>query len=174
MLDELGEPETSKLLSLFTCPINPDVESFLHNNAIMFEGRDTTRTYLMISDAGEIYAFFSLATKELTLLNTNLSKTTVKKIHGANKHAERVPAFLIGQIAKNHSITDNPIRLRDILNEAYGMITLAKEIIGGRVVILECEDNDKLISMYVNHGFTRIDISNSQDSLVTLYKLIIH
>ena len=33
---ELGEEAAKKLLSSFSCPLNPDVEYFLHNTAIEF------------------------------------------------------------------------------------------------------------------------------------------
>lgn len=75
---------------------------------------------------------------------------------GISKDRQRIPAFLIGQIGKNASIDENPMTLRIILDEIYGVIAAAKALIGGRIVFLECENKPKLINHYQKHGFTLI------------------
>lgn len=39
---------------------------------------------------------------------------------------------------------------------------------GGRVVILECEDNEKLIALYEKHGYKLLEIVKVDD-LKTMY-----
>lgn len=53
---------------------------------------------------------------------------------------------------------DNPISLNFILNEIYAVLSDVKALIGGRIIILECEDNKKLLDLYIRHGFTLIEI----------------
>lgn len=36
LLAELGEERTSEILSAFECPLNPDVQSFLREKALLF------------------------------------------------------------------------------------------------------------------------------------------
>lgn len=108
--------------------------------------------------------------RELLLESSNISKAEVKRLDGFNKNAERVQAFLIGQIGKNFSISNNPIKLSDILEEVYSVFSQARELIGGRVVFLECENNDKLIELYSRHKFKLLNTEPQDDSgLLTMY-----
>ncbi len=156
--------------------MNCDVEKFLTSStkAIRFEQTNNARTYLILNDNGEILAYFSLSFKELILDNAKISKTKIQQLDGISKKAERIKAFLIGQIGKNTSIINNPISLKLILNEIYAVLSEAKALIGGRIIILECENNKNLIQLYQRHGFTLIETENNCPySLRTLYIHII-
>ncbi|WP_099073896.1 acetyltransferase [Proteus alimentorum] len=142
--------------------------------AIRFEQTSNARTYLILNDSGEILAYFSLSFKELTLDNVKISKTKRQQLDGISRKAEKIKVFLIEQIGKNTSILDNPISLNFILNEIYAVLSDVKALIGGRIIILECEDNKKLLDLYIRHGFTLIEIEkNSSSTLRTLYIHII-
>ncbi|MBC8798345.1 acetyltransferase [Shewanella algae] len=160
------------MLSSFTCPKNADVESFLHNKAIDFERRDAARTYLLVSQNGDILAYFSLSFKELQLNGTSLSGAQVKKLDGFSKRAERVKAYLIGQIGKNYSVVPNPINLECILDEVYMVIDEARALLGGRAIILECENTRRLIELYQTQGFKLIHTTSNEKGLVTMYTVV--
>lgn len=160
----------------FSCPPNPDVESFLLNKdkGIRFENTSISRTYLIIDDdTGDILAYFSISFKEITLDTSNISKSLIKRLDGINKRAETLKVYLIGQIGKNFSVNNNPIKLDNILNEIYNVISQAQALIGGRVIILECENQPKLIALYERHGFKLIETTNRSDSLLTMYTSVI-
>lgn len=118
---------------------------------------------------GDLLAYFSVSFKELVLQGTGLSKTKVRSLDGISKNAERIRSFLIGQLGKNTAIKDNPIGLTDILNEAYAVFAAAKQLIGGRIVILECENIPELIAYYESHGFSMIETVTGESYLRTLY-----
>ncbi|MBK1779973.1 hypothetical protein JHL22_01945 [Advenella sp. WQ 585] len=93
---------------------------------------------------------------------------------GISKNAGRIRAFLIGQIGKNTAVASNPISLENILSEIYAVISAAKELIGGRIIILECEDSEDLIKLYERHGFTLIATLDPQQSrLRSMYTHVI-
>ena len=71
----------------------------------------------------------------------------------------------------NFAIENNEINLNYLLQEICTIISIAKDLIGGRTIILECENIDSLIRLYENHGFTRINIE-SPDELITMYSHI--
>jgi len=153
----------------FTCPRNIDVETFLKNKAIRFEKTGTSRTYLILNNEnGEILGYFSLSFKSLALDTSKISATQVKRLDGISKHAKNIKVFLIGQIGKNSQIENNPLSLKIILSEIYGVIAQVQSLIGGRVIVLECEDHPRLINLYESHGYKVIDITE-QESLKTLY-----
>jgi hypothetical protein len=173
LLREFGEDETLKLLSSFRCCRNPDVEDFLTqpSKAIRFEKTANARTYLVIDDAtAKILGYFSVSFKELLLEDTVLSKSRIKQLDGISKNAERIRAFLIGQIGKNTGLEKNPVNLLKLLDEVYSVVSAAKALVGGRIIILECEDSPKLIELYERQGFTLIDLADDAEStLRTMY-----
>ncbi|WP_244922693.1 acetyltransferase [Xenorhabdus cabanillasii] len=166
----LGADKTMEYLHSFSCPANQDVESFLHFKSIRFEKADATRTYLILDKVGIILAYFSLTFKELPTHNLALSKSKIKKLNGISNNANSLKVYLIGQIAKNFSLKENPIKLKDILTPIDIIIEKAQYLIGGRVIILECQNKQKLINLYESHGFKTIPTKTKgeSDSLITM------
>lgn len=129
---------------------------------------------MILDDDGQILAYFSLSLKEIHLNQDNekpISKNLRKRLDGICKNSDRVNAYLIGQVGKNDSIKDNPINLDLILEEAYTIIDKANQLVGGRVIILECEKAEKLVSLYQRNGFD-ILIDNPAERLITMYTFV--
>ena len=57
---------------------------------------------------------------------------------------EPLPSIVIGQLGKNSSIKNNPLSGDTILQYAFNLISIASKIFGGRFILVECEDNEKL------------------------------
>jgi hypothetical protein len=127
---------------------------------------------MLNNETAEIMAYFSLSFKELSLEKVTVSKSEIKKLDGINKHAEKIKVYLIGQIAKNFNIANNPIKLQNILAASYSVINDVKALIGGRAIILECENNQNLINLYERHEFKKLKITDDTDLLITLYTYI--
>ncbi|MDE9563233.1 acetyltransferase [Xenorhabdus bovienii] len=152
----------------FSCPSNRDVESFLHLKLIRFERANATRTHLILDEKGFILAYFSLTFKELPTYNLAISKTRMKKLNGISKNANSLKVYLIGQIAKNFSLDHNPITLKDILISIDFIIEKAQKLIGGRITILECQDNPQLIALYEKHGLEKLPTKGESNPLITM------
>ena len=147
--------EFERLLASFSCPQNTDVENFLKNKALRFDSTHNSRTYLILNEENVdwgICAYFSVSFKEIEV--RNLSKSTIKKLDGISKSAIKIRAFLLGQLAKNAK-PNNPIQLTHILDIIYA-------------ILLECEDNTKLIQLYEKYGFSVLQT----DEYVQMYQLL--
>jgi hypothetical protein len=57
------------------------------------------------------------------------------------------------------------------LDEVYSVIAAAKKLVGGRALILECENTPQLINLYKAHNFKELKVLRSDD-LVTMYQHI--
>ncbi|PHM63050.1 hypothetical protein [Xenorhabdus ishibashii] len=101
----------------------------MHLKSIRFEQADVTRTYLILDDNGLILAYFSLTFKELLVNNFAISKTKIKKLNGISKNANTIKVYLIGQVAKNFSLNENPIGFKDIFLYAKNIINISKTLI---------------------------------------------
>lgn len=150
------------MFNKFSCKKNLDVENFLKNTAIRFEKADKARTYIIVpkdkprDENGniKIFAYFSISTKNIEIPK-ELSKTTIKKLDGIDKNATEIKCYLIGQLAKN-DVYVNDLKGDDIVDYALNMIQKCYEIIGMRVILVECEDKEKLIQFYETNNFKSI------------------
>lgn len=159
ILDSLGVEETQTWLShIYRCERNSDVERFLLQKAVRFELAGAAATHFILNEKQQVLAYFSLSFKSLEL---NASKSLLRKLSGGLGDSKLIKAFLIGQVGKNDLIPSS-ITLSDILDIIFETLHQAKRLISGRVVILECENNPKLISLYEKHGFRLLEIKENQ------------
>lgn len=113
LIEQTKEDETllSEILSSFSCSKDKDIERFLYNRAVQFDGLSKARTYLIcdeeqiLSDGFSldqlvIYGYISIAPKILSVppeTSTNKRKKLdglSAKIHG--KPISDFPCYLIG------------------------------------------------------------------------------
>lgn len=57
-----------------------------------------------------------------------------------------------------------------ILEFIFGVINLIREYIGGRVILIEVDNNPKLIELYENYGFERIQENGKLSQLMQFVK----
>lgn len=162
IIQHLGEEQTNRFLSLaFRCDRNPDIEHFLHKNAVRFELSKATRTFLLIDNkSGKISAYFTLSFKSIEV---SVSKSRLKKLTGGLTNSNKINVFLIAQLGKNTELIGNSVKLNDILKIIMNKFAYAQSLVGGRVVILECENHVKLIDYYIKHGFSLLETTNETD-----------
>jgi len=151
------------------------VGDFLINRAIEFDKRNVARTYLLLEkEAFErsefiIAAYFTLANKPLTLGNT-LSKSTIKEIDGFSKEAVSVGSIILGQLGKNENIDDN-VSGSEIMKMVFEQIPKVTDVIGGRIMFLECQNSAGLIAFYERNGFSYLQKNESSGLLQFVRRL---
>jgi len=58
------------------------------------------------------------------------------------------------------------------LSDIFIVIKQAQALVGGRIIILECENNERLISLYKDQSFQTLAIaqgSEEENQLVTMF-----
>lgn len=158
----IGEKEVKELIKDFECPLNKDIEYFLKQKAIEFSKQDIARTFLVtMPHKGEnvIVGYFSIANKT-TEVSKNMFKGKSKKrflrfaMYRPEYERYCISLPLIGQIGKNyHNSYDKLISGDILLKLACDKIKEVQEIIGGRIVYLECEDKEVLKEFYERNRF---------------------
>lgn len=154
MIESVGEDATKSILSDFSCEKNLEIENFVKKNAVDFAKKKMSITYFVIDDAESVQAIFTLTHKAIELVNENLSNTMLKRIKRHSRLDEstncfNVSAFLIAQFGKNDvSLSDESISGRALMDYTFKVLTAVQHDIGGGLVYLECEDNEKLINFY--------------------------
>ena len=165
ILDELknnGEVKIKEDLSFFSCPMNPAIENFIRKRAIDFARRKLSITYLVNDlDDGQILGYFALTHKAVLISNSRLSNTSRKKLErfarldrGTGDYM--ASAFLIAQFGKNYGV-DNGERIsgKELMDIANDILVNIQRQIGGGIIYLDCENNEKLQKFYVNEKFQR-------------------
>lgn len=162
MILELGEDMTKHILLNFSCPLNRDVEHFLHNKSIEFSKQSLARTHLVFCSYKSelvLVAYFSLALKFIQVEPNALSRTQRKRItkfgtFDTNLKKYIISAPLIGQLGKNYKYkNENLITGDELLKMACDKINEIQLIAGGSIVYIECEDVQKLKEFYLRNGF---------------------
>jgi hypothetical protein len=155
------------------CCKDKDVETFLKNKAIDFEKRDKSRTYLVYDDevfrSGDvsITAYFTLSLKSLEFRDT-LSRNRIKEIDGFSKEVNGIAIVLIGQFGKNESKATE-VSGKDILDLCMDIIYQVHTLVGGRHILIECRDIDKVVEFYRSNNFELLQM-DKQDSYLQLVR----
>ena len=173
------------ILSSFSCAYDEDIQNFLHNRAIDFENLLKSRTYLVVDeeqfenpafslDKLTIYGYISLAVKVFTVPETTSNRQR-QQLDGfsAKEHGKQIsnfPCYLIGQLARNSNVPKDTISGAELLKIANTIIGEAVKLVGGRNILVECRNNEKLIQFYLNNGFYKV--SQVPDENQTMIQLI--
>ena len=169
LLDEaLGESAAKSLLSSFSCPLNPDVEHFLRNVAIEFSKQSISSTYLIMASFKNTYVlagYFTLANKIFCIDKDSLPnrkcKSRMSKFGQFDKTIQRytISAPLIGQLGKNYTNDYNKLITGDeLLKLALDKVREMQNIVGGKIIYLECEQKESLIDFYSRNGFVNFGL----------------
>lgn len=145
--------------------------------AIKFDKLCKSKTFLLLDEDKlsnkeiGIVAYFSLAMQVISLPD-NLSSNAIKKMDGLSSrmHGKRLKdlsVYLIGQLAKNDLYSEH-ITGAEILKYAFSEICIARSIVGGRVVSVDCKNDEKLLRFYESNGFVRI----GSDEITGLEQLV--
>jgi hypothetical protein len=173
-----AESRVLEFLKTFTCKKNEEVEEFLHNpdRAIRFQKESISRTYFIIDSSNDIkiVAYFSLAMKSIIIKeHYPISQTKRRRMNmrmvDKENNFEVCSTYLIGQIGRSDQFTREDIDLQGILNYIFGVINKARELVGGRIILVEVDKEPKLIKRYEEHNFENIQ---SDDKLTQLMQWV--
>ena len=161
-----GESNVKTMLSSFSCPYNYDVEDFIKNTAIEFSKQDLAKTFLVFclhKEKPACVGYFTISIKSFIIKRSKISERKFKRLKRFGIYDKElkqcvISAPLIAQLSKNYTNDYNNLITGDeLLKIACDKVREAQNIIGGKIVYLECEDNPKLIDFYNRNGFYEFD-----------------
>lgn len=156
MINLIGEQNVKDEIASFSCPLNAEIEEFLHERAVDFAKRKISMTHLVFDQQANLAGYFTIANRPLKVKPDVFSNTDLRKLrtHGSFDEAAgtySVSAFLIAQIGKNYECgSPGSISGNTLIDMAVNTISQARRLIGGGVIFLEAEDNIKLLQFYRN------------------------
>lgn len=161
----LGEDDLKQILSEFSCEKNLDVERFFLEQSVEFTKKNQSVTYLVFSnDDAALVGYFTITIKPISVSAKKFSNTLKRKIARVSELDKTtgtysLSAYLIAQLGKNYSNGLNErITGKQLLQIAVNTIKELQYMVGGMVIFLETEDNEKLIRFYEEeNGFKRFD-----------------
>ncbi len=156
------------LIHSFKCTKNKDLEEFLHQKALDFEKRGTSKTHLLIKD-DTIIGYFTLSMKPI--LTEGISKEVIKKIDGFSKNRKCIYFYLIGQLGLHDDYIGKGIG-EFLLFNAIDLIEKSHTIIGGRYILVDAYACTPVIGFYERYGFTSlVTQEESEASVKMIYKI---
>lgn len=179
MLKYFGEDACKRILSSFSCEINPSIEKFLKENAIDFAKQKIAITYIVF-DQDYIIGYYTISNRILFIDKDSVSNNIRKKItkfsqDNTSSQYLALPMPLIAQFGKNlNPNISTKISGKNLLNMALQEVLRIEYLLGGKTVYLECDENGKLLDFYSSQGFSRISkrVTKSGESLVQMFKIL--
>jgi len=146
--DSINEFEESLLR--FKCQYGcAELDSFLHNRALEFDKRKLCKTYLVVEQEPFcIIGYYSVGIKAVEL--GDISKSQRAKMTSGDRGATHIAAFILAHIAKDLDC-GKQLPKGEILKRALGTIKEAQNIVGGRLIYLDCRK--ELVQYYLDGGF---------------------
>jgi len=150
LMNDMNRDELLLLLSKFKCSRNRDSEYFLKKIALRHEAKDISRTYLAIDpNEKKIFGYFTLAFKCLNVKNIEVDADIAELMNIKDYVAQ---SYLLGQLARSDDAERGSGKI--MLDEAMKRFSDGKEMLGCRMVRLDCRD--ELIYYYRSQGFRSI------------------
>jgi hypothetical protein len=149
-------------MSGFACR-DKDVESFLKNNSFEYERRNKSRTYLIFDDdkSDTLLGYYTLSLKSLHF-SSSASKTIIKDIDGYSNKVNSAGMILIGQFGKDEVLAKG-VAGKQLFKQCLKTVYEARRIVGGRFVMLECLDIEKVVSFYASADFMFKNLQQSEN-----------
>ena len=98
MMKMYGEDSCRAVLSTCMCPLNIDVEDFIHNKAMEFARQRIAITFIVFQETesdSALVGYYTLANKFVSISGTHLSKTLQKKIARFSQYDEVLERFVV-------------------------------------------------------------------------------
>lgn len=163
VLKAVGKDVAQRQLSDFSCPVNPDIEDFARNKAIIFPQQGIASTHMVFTsymDKDVFIGFYALTNKAFTIRKANIPNSKWhKRLSRFSEYNKDTKCFmlslpLIGQLGKNYANGFNKLITGDeLLMLACEKIKKMQSDFGGKIAYLECEDIPFLIEFYQSNGF---------------------
>lgn len=116
-------------------------------------------------------AFFSLALKTIRIpIIDTMSNTLKKKLGNLADKEKNIVAYLIGQLGRSSEYDSSVINGKKILQDCYDLIGSARDIVGGRLILIECKPIDELCQFYEDEGYIDITEKNGLKQYVRFIK----
>lgn len=141
-LDAAGGLADGYAFEDFSCPLNKEVENFLRQKAIQSSRLGASVTYLVYDKkSSALLGYFTLLQKPFSIEETLISKSKRRLIERFAKREDgrfTAAVYLIAQIGKNFAIEEGRrIQGDELLALAFEKLYAAKELVGGKLVLVE-------------------------------------
>ena len=142
-LDAAGALADGYAFEDFSCPLNKEVENFLRQKAIQSSRLGASVTYLVYDKkSSALLGYFTLLQKPFSIEETLISKS---------KRRLTAAVYLIAQIGKNFAIEEGRrIRGDELLALAFEKLYAAKELVGGKLVLVERDARSSALVKFYN------------------------
>lgn len=176
---EYNEQIIEQAFKKFSCQRETDLENFLIRKAIPYEKTNYGKTHLFIDqdkleneNQFEVIAYFTIAQKALDISSLpNKKKRKVLGEYPGRDSLSSVPTYLIGQLGRSDTYSNEKLSGQQILNECYHSISIAARVVGGNIIVLECREQ-MFEKFYEGQGFHKLYNDLNEEGLYTLYKKV--
>jgi hypothetical protein len=155
LLNTLNRTKLKKLLKTFKCSLNKDIEFFLHRNALLFEQKQRSKTYIYLNiDTMEVAGYFTIGISCIDVESFSIS--TLQKIYDKNHISKKcLPCYIIGQLGKSDKY--KKVKGTTLLKKSIEIIQEANKLLNSKIIVLDSINYKKVIEFYKEYGFFELE-----------------
>ena len=158
------EGSVQHILDSYNDCVGSDQEQFLRDDAVMMEKKNMCRTYLAIDTEYELIGYFSIGLRCMKVPKrmTESGKEKDDRFRlkmNVDPESRVAQSYLIGQLSRSKNSPKGIGSM--LLRDALRLISRANQIVGCRVVRVDCTDD--LLKYYTEHGFRMIRRNDADD-----------
>lgn len=145
-----------KSRSSFFVENNQVMQDFFNDKVIDEQRSRRSKTYIMMSkDVSKKWlAMFTLRLDSLDISQLDIESKRELLLKGKSpENINEIACPLIEEIGKNSAIEDNPVHLDEIIKECIRIVDSVHQSLGGKLVILNSIDIQKVKQKYHDIGF---------------------
>lgn len=161
-------PDYEELIKNFSCR-EKEINDFMVQRANDFEKKDKARNYFLLNmNQGKlsIVAYFAVSLYSIDI--GSVDKTAKNKfLEGISHSGRSVPAYYIGQLARNSRYTTHDYSGTDILDDCFQVFRGAIDFVGINLVVVECRPV-LYEHFYKKHNFISLTDTSSESYLKKL------
>ena len=120
-----------------------------------------------------IVAYYTISLAPISIEDKGkFSRSFMRKVErhvGAGEYA----TYLIGQLGRNNSTVKEELSGEVILKAAIDTIKKASNIVGGRLVLAECEDALGLVAFYEKYGFKEVNRRTGESGILVQFLKVV-
>lgn len=152
-------------LSVFECQRSKHLQDFARTGIKRYSDHGHSKTYVLLEVVDgkpiDVAAFFTVGLQSLSF--QDVSNSAKKRLFGDFTYAS-TGAYLIAELARSDKYSSEMLPGEVILKEALDVIANARENVGGRFLMVDCQEM-VFRALYEPNGFKQLRTANPPQSM---------
>jgi hypothetical protein len=177
LIKSISSEKLLEKLREFSCHLDNDVQTFIHDKAFGYEISGLSRTFIYTLSDTDASLGFSIAAYFTTAITSvdfsEISKSFRERVLGGTpgrNNQNHFGGLLIAQLARNDSYGSEVLSGETIVGDCEHIIHQGRRFLAGKVIYLDSKE--ALIGFYEHNGYKVLGDSPVDSGLYRMFKVL--